>query len=395
MAEDADFPLTHAEAVRRVAHLLSDPPRVAAGRPTDAAPLTTGLAASPGVASGPVVTDPEAAVASAEHGAPPILVRAETSPDDVHGMAKAAGILTSRGGLASHAAVVARGWGIPAVVGAGSVVVGEGEIRVDGQVLRAGHVITIDGGTGDVFDGAVEGSTEVAPEVATLLDWARDAGIEITPVAAAVPVRPSRAVDADRVIWVIAIKGFATSEGIADALLVAPDDAQAVLDGLTADALIESTAGAYKLTEAGRKRADELLTAERDAWGVDAAAAALDAFLDIDHRVKEVVTAWQMRDDQTLNDHSDPAYDADVLERLAAMHVDAMAWLEPNEPNMPRFRDYAERLSRALDAARAGDGRYVASPRVDSYHGIWFELHEDLIQLAGRTREEESAAGRA
>ena len=74
---------------------------------------------------------------------------------------------------------------------------------------------------------------------------------------------------------------------------------------------------------------------------------------------------------------------------------DAVAWLEPNEPKLPRLSDYRARLTRALEAARAGDGRYVASPRVDSYHGAWFELHEDLIQLAGRTREDEVAAGRA
>jgi pyruvate, orthophosphate dikinase len=395
MARDDDFPVTRAEAVRRVLPLLADPPRVATGRTSEVPPLTTGLAASPGVASGPVVTDPEAAVASAEGGEPPILVRAETSPDDVHGMAKAAGILTSRGGLASHAAVVARGWGIPAVVGAESVVVGKGEIRVDGHVFRAGHLITIDGGTGEVFDGAVQGSTEVAPEAATLLDWARDAGIDVAPVTTAERASTSRAVDVDRVIGVVAIKGFATTEGIADAVLASPDDLQQVLDSLVADGVVASSAGAFKLTDAGQARSDELLTAEREAWGLDTATAALDAFLDIDHRVKEVVTAWQMRDEQTVNDHSDPAYDADVLDRLAAVHADATAWLNPIEPNVPRFRDYSERLSRALDTARSGDGRYVASPRVDSYHGIWFELHEDLIQLAGRTREQESAAGRA
>ena len=70
------------------------------------------------MASGGIATSPEAAQVAAAAGTPAILVRAETSPDDVHGMAAAAGILTSRGGLASHAAVVARGWGIPAVVGA-------------------------------------------------------------------------------------------------------------------------------------------------------------------------------------------------------------------------------------------------------------------------------------
>ena len=397
MAQDPDFPLTHEQAVRRVLPLLADPPRVATDRPADATVLTTGLPASPGVASGPIVTDPDAAMVSAESGTRAILVRAETSPDDVHGMAKAAGILTSRGGLASHAAVVARGWGIPAVVGADSVEVRDGEVHVDGRRLATGDVITIDGGTGEVFDGAVEGSSAVAPEATTLIEWARAAGIEIdgdegsewSTTAAAEAIEP------DRVVRAIAIKGFAPLEGIADAVASTPDEVRPVVDDLVAEGLVQSTAGAYKLSEAGRSRADDRLAAEREAWGAASATAALDAFLDIDHRVKEVVTAWQLRDPATPNDHSDAAYDAEVLDRLAAIHDDATAWLTPIEPTVPRFRDYRARLTRALDAARGGDGRFVASPRVDSYHGIWFELHEDLIQLAGRTREEESAAGRA
>jgi pyruvate, orthophosphate dikinase len=397
MAEDADFPLTRAEAVRRVLPLLADPPRIATGRSSEAPALTTGLAASPGVASGPIVTDPAAAVSSAERGAPPILVRAETSPDDVHGMVKAAGILTSRGGLASHAAVVARGWGIPAVVGAESVVVGDGEIRVDGRVIRAGDVITIDGGTGEVFEGAVAGSTEIAPEVATLLEWAREAGIAITSEGEASTTEPSTdgPVDADRVLRAIAIKGFALPEGIADAVRARADDVCPVVEAFVSEGVVESSAGAYKLTESGRSRADELLARERDAWGIDNATAALDAFLDIDHRVKDVVTDWQMRDAQTVNDHTDADYDAAVLDLLVAVHADAMAWLGPLEAKVPRLADYGFRLGRAIEGAQGGDGRFVASPRVDSYHGVWFELHEDLIQLAGRTRDEESAAGRA
>ena len=67
----------------------------------------------------------------------------------------------------------------------------------------------------------------------------------------------------------------------------------------------------------------------------------------------------------------------------------------PLETGCPRLADYGVRLGRAVELALAGDGRYVASPRVDSYHGIWFELHEDLIQLAGRNRADEVAAGRA
>jgi pyruvate,orthophosphate dikinase len=113
--------------------------------------------------------------------------------------------------------------------------------------------------------------------------------------------------------------------------------------------------------------------------------------------MKDTVTAWQLRDAgaQVANDHSDAAYDQAVLDRLATLHQDALAWLAPIAADCPRLADYGVRLDRAVDRARAGDQRYVASPRVDSYHGIWFELHEDLIQLAGRNRADEVAAGRA
>ena len=204
-------------------------------------------------------------------------------------------------------------------------------------------------------------------------------------------------VEPDRVLRAIAIKGFAqATEGVADAVLAKAADVTPVVEELVERGSGRIRAGAYKLTDEGRRRSQE--TSSRPsalAWGADAALAALDAFLDIDQRVKDVVTAWQMRDATTPNDHTDAAYDATVLDRLAAIHADTLAWLEPIEPKVARLADYGARLSRAIEAAKDGDGRFVASPRVDSYHGIWFELHEDLIQLAGRTREEESAAGRA
>ncbi len=85
-----------------------------------------------------------------------------------------------------------------------------------------------------------------------------------------------------------------------------------------------------------------------------------------------------------------------MLARLAALHEDAVAWIAAARGRaLPRLAAYRERLARAAAAAAGGDGRYVASPRVDSYHGVWFELHEDLILLAGRNRADEVAAGRA
>ena len=115
----------------------------------------------------------------------------------------------------------------------------------------------------------------------------------------------------------------------------------------------------------------------------------------LDRRMKDIVTAWQMKDASTINDHTDTAYDASVLARLGALHADVDAWLAPLAAGLPRLARYGVRLAAASAAAASGDGRYVASPRVDSYHGAWFELHEDLILLAGRNRADEVAAGRA
>ncbi len=402
MAQDESFPVSRADAVGRVASLLAHPPTTSSAHSSFVVPIATGLPASPGMASGPIVTSPEAAEAAAEAGRAAILVRAETSPDDVHGMARAAGILTSRGGLASHAAVVARGWGIPAVVGAVGIEVRDGQVVIGYRVLNAGDVVTIDGSTGEVYEGTVPGATEVVPEARTLLTWAKELGIAIGDDAAAadpasVPAA-ARKVTPDDCLRAIAIKGFAQPQGVADVVLSTPDAVRPILDQLVIDGLVASVAGAHRLTEAGTTRSGLLRAAEQVAWGVDHAAAALDAFVDLDHRMKDAVTAWQLRGDpqeQLVNDHSDAAYDRGVLDRLAGLHADAMTWLTPLEQGCPRLADYRARLGRAIELAQGGDQRYVASPRVDSYHGIWFELHEDLIQLAGRSREDEVAAGRA
>jgi pyruvate, orthophosphate dikinase len=403
MAEEEGFPLDRRGAVERVASLLADPPRVTIGRSGLTVPLTTGLGASPGVASGAIATSPGAAVAAAEAGTAVILVRAETSPDDVHGMAKAAGILTSRGGLASHAAVVARGWGIPAVVGAAAVEVSPGVVRIGERVFAEGDVVSIDGSSGEVFAGATTGSSEPVPQTRTLLAWASELGVPIGAgdephVTAA--TETGRRATIDDAIWVLSVKGFATSTNLADALGGSLDTVKPLLDTLVVDGLAATVAGAYRLTDPGAARAAELLQRDRAGWGVEAAAAAIDAFLALDHRMKETVTAWQLKPaeagaEPAMNDHSDADYDRSVLDQLAALHTDAVAWLAPVESACARLSGYRPRLTRALERALAGDETYVASPRVDSYHGVWFELHEDLIRLAGRTRAAEVDAGRA
>jgi pyruvate, orthophosphate dikinase len=168
--------ITRQDAVGRI-----DPPQVRAGNPTqdeiiDGHALTTGLGASPGVATGRIATTAREAVQLAEQGAV-ILVRPVTSPIDIHGIAASNGVLTSSGGLASHAAVVARSLAKPAVVGASDVHVdaAAGTITIGQTVLSAGDVLTIDGSSGAVVAGDVQTkSFQPDQHVERLLAWADD-----------------------------------------------------------------------------------------------------------------------------------------------------------------------------------------------------------------------------
>lgn len=137
--------------------------------------LTKGLPASPGAASGIIVLDAETAETLAKQEKKVILVRVETSPEDIHGMHAAQGILTARGGMTSHAAVVARGMGKPCVSGAGEVVIDykAGTLTIGKKALKAGDKITVNGTTGEVFDGEVPTvQPELSGKFAQLMEWA-------------------------------------------------------------------------------------------------------------------------------------------------------------------------------------------------------------------------------
>ena len=143
----------------------------------DSTILTTGLPASPGAASGKVVFDPDEAEALALDGHQLILVRGETSPEDYHGMVAAEAILTVRGGMTSHAAVVARGMGTPCIVGAGDIElsIDEGVFKVNGHEIRRGDWITLDGSTGEVLAGQVETiQPDLSGDFQMLMRWSDD-----------------------------------------------------------------------------------------------------------------------------------------------------------------------------------------------------------------------------
>ncbi len=137
--------------------------------------LARGLPASPGAASGIVVFSADEAEMRAQKGEAVILVRIETSPEDIHGMHAARGILTTRGGMTSHAAVVARGMGRPCVAGAGGIHVDYGAktLSAGGVTLRAGDTITLDGATGEIFTGFVPMiEPQLSGDFAKLMGWA-------------------------------------------------------------------------------------------------------------------------------------------------------------------------------------------------------------------------------
>jgi pyruvate,orthophosphate dikinase len=137
--------------------------------------LTRGLAASPGAAVGKAYFTADDAAQAAQRGEQVILVRSETSPEDVHGMIIAEGILTARGGLVSHAAVVARGWGKPAVVGAEQLRITGKQFTVGAHTVHEGDVVALNGTTGDVILGAVPlAPTAASEELEVILKWADD-----------------------------------------------------------------------------------------------------------------------------------------------------------------------------------------------------------------------------
>ncbi len=173
MTRDPAIKLTQAEAVRRVApeHLVQmlHPQFQTHDKPV----IATGLPASPGAAVGKVYFTADDVVEAVNRGERAILVRDETSPEDVHGMEAAEGVLTSRGGLVSHAAVVARGWGKPAIVGTEALDIGPDSFSAGGVEVAEGDVISMNGTTGQVVLGELELAEGSVPEEFDLvLAWA-------------------------------------------------------------------------------------------------------------------------------------------------------------------------------------------------------------------------------
>lgn len=185
LADDPVCPVDRVEAVRRCADLLAAPPSAPSTPPPavgdEGVVVAEGLAASPGRAVGVLCVDLDAAVALGADGTDVVLVRPETAPADVHGLAAACGLVTARGGLMSHAAIVARSWGLPAVVGAEGLTIVPDGIRARGRHVAAGTVVTVDGDAGRLLLGAHRRRGPVSDAVLTIQRWAAELGTDPAP----------------------------------------------------------------------------------------------------------------------------------------------------------------------------------------------------------------------
>ncbi|RNL61078.1 MarR family transcriptional regulator [Nocardioides marmoriginsengisoli] len=197
------------------------------------------------------------------------------------------------------------------------------------------------------------------------------------------------------VLRTIALKGRVPASDVAVSLGVAEDVVVAEVAALAGSGFVKEMPTGLKTTPEGKERLADLLAAELASVDPAAMKQLYDEFLPVNAESKEIFTAWQLKPDGSLNDHADPGYDTDVLARLTAVHERVLPLVGRVAAIAPRAARYAERLTEAQRRYAAGESAYVTRPILDSYHTVWFELHEDLIHWCGLTRAEEAAAGNA
>ena len=151
----------------------------------------------------------------------------------------------------------------------------------------------------------------------------------------------------------------------------------------------------WRLTSVGRVEGERLLADELDAAGARSVVLSqYEAFLVLNPELLAVCTDWQVvvtPAGELVNDHDDPEHDAAVLDRLDALHDQIVPVTTALAGTLSRFTGYTDRLTAAHERVRAGDHDWITRPVIDSYHTVWFELHEDLLATLGRERSQERA----
>lgn len=196
-----------------------------------------------------------------------------------------------------------------------------------------------------------------------------------------------------KVLQAVRLKGRIDPAQLAAAV---DEDPAAVADAVTAaiqaGLLIENKT--LRLSPEGRARLNELLAAERKHTDRTAIEAAYDEFRGINADFKALVTDWQVKAGAP-NAHDDAEYDAVVVARLDDVHARVLPIIDKAGAQLPRLNAYSAKLTAALDNIKSGDTAWLTRPLIDSYHTVWFELHEELIGAVGLTREQAAKSGDA
>lgn len=196
------------------------------------------------------------------------------------------------------------------------------------------------------------------------------------------------------VLHALRLKGFADTPAVASAAGVDAQEAGRYLDKAVAAGHATRRDGrisGWALTVEGRSRHAELIADELAGTGArPAIEEAYRRFAGVNNELLTVCTDWQLRDG-ALNDHQDPGYDRAVIERLAAVDQVIQPVGGSLTDALGRFSSYGPRLRLALERVQAGDGDWFAKPLIDSYHTVWFELHEDLLATLGIERSQEGS----
>jgi hypothetical protein len=195
------------------------------------------------------------------------------------------------------------------------------------------------------------------------------------------------------VLQAVRLKGRVSLADLAATLGEDADEVAGTVDRLTDSGwLVDGKA--LRVSADGRVRLNELLANERKHIDSAALAAAYADFRAVNAEFKALVTDWQVKNDQP-NTHEDPDYDAAVLARLDDVHHRVTPIVAAAAAQVPRLSRYSAKLQAALDNVHAGDTIWLSRPLIDSYHTVWFELHEEFIVAAGLTRESEAKSGYA
>lgn len=197
------------------------------------------------------------------------------------------------------------------------------------------------------------------------------------------------------VLHSLRLKGFAEAADVAALAGLDPAAVTAQLEQLKGDELVLYRDGrltGWALTPAGRAAQEAALRTELAACGArDAVLDAYKRFLDLNNDLLGICTAWQMKDEATINDHSDAAYDKKVIDDLHELHAKVEPIVTDLEATLGRYCGYRARLESSLEKLRRGEPEWFTKPLIDSYHTVWFQLHEDLLNTLGIERSQEGS----